>query len=302
MFATATIRDVAPHPDAVRLTGSLAIARRSNGYHSGGAWLLEGEVWKPLDGCVDGSAVTHVPTLEERVLTEMAGQSLFPENFRFVNRNGRRWVVRPQSTIVGTDGDNDVFVELIPYTFLTAEQVLEVEAGVRNLNAHGWEVNDEIQVAFGPKSPYPLFLYDLSAAQYRGPDDMWQADDHAYLERFMAAAGHQYHLTLRKKARSAYIDVKTEIQLGLRDGDPDLIFHVYANMYRPFMSFISWWPKEIERIVVAPEESPSWSKVVPHEWIFTREPIPTEFAKRYDLQWAYSPIEYIWETKGNRRS
>lgn len=75
-----SIRDVGPHPDAVRLTGMRSDGL-PDGVHTGGAWLWgQHGIFKPLDGRPYANAKNHYPTDELTVLELMAGQPLFPRS------------------------------------------------------------------------------------------------------------------------------------------------------------------------------------------------------------------------------
>jgi hypothetical protein len=137
-----SIRDVSPGDGAVRLTGTHP-SGIPDGIHTGGAWLLGNEVWKPLDGRPFSNSECQVQTREDEVLALMAGEPLFPRNWRVEERHGRRFLVRQKALIIPRD---------VPYSDLNKEHMLLVESGMRALNARGWETGEELGVAFDQDS------------------------------------------------------------------------------------------------------------------------------------------------------
>jgi hypothetical protein len=172
------IRDIPPAPDATRLTERNAYGY-DEGLHTGGAWLYAGDVFKPLDGRPYANANFHVHTQEAKVLREMAGTPLFPVNWRMIRIKGRNFIVRPYSLVW-------------PYNLhLTRADAAMVVVAVAALNKRGWEVNDWITLGKDPTGT--LFLLDLSAAQFRSPQNprAFRADDRDRVERFLETCGYK---------------------------------------------------------------------------------------------------------------
>lgn len=141
-----SIRDVSPGDGAVKLADSV---------HTGGTWLYQNRVWKPLDGRPYQNAPVHIETDEERCLTALARQPLFPKNWEVKESNGRRWLIRDK-------------VQFAPKgaLYLSERDALYIEEGISNMNSLGWEVNDNIVI--GRDRQGQLFVLDLSAAQKMG--------------------------------------------------------------------------------------------------------------------------------------
>ena len=266
-----SIRDVSPAPEAVRLTGKRADGL-PDGFHTGGAWLLGEEVWKPLDGRPYANAEGHYPTLEAECLEEMAGQPLFPRNWRIEEQNGRRFIVRKKATIIGQD---------IDYKSMTLPRLLEVERGVRALNRAGWEINDPITLGFDDDL-YALFLLDLSAAGRMPNKGCCVADDTWRLEKFFELCKADLLIKLRRNARH----VTAEIPFILEHPNHR---HVYGSFNRPIDGMWARLPGE-PVFVHTPYGSANWTESVPHTWVVTTEPLDDETLERYELRWGWSPV------------
>lgn len=265
-----SIRDVSPAPEATRLTGKQSNGLPS-GFHTGGAWLLNGEVWKPLDGRPWANCENHYPTQEAECLEAMAGQPLFPRNWRTEERNGRRFIVRKRAHLVPEDVD---------YRHLSNKQLLEVEQGVRNLNQHDWEIGDDIALAIDPDT-YELFLYDLSTAHKRNGAGVYAADETWRILRFFEVAGASFLKKLRENGRSCggrLLEMMQHAHAGH--------VHVYASFSRPISPV--WASIPSARYVY--EERTNWAEATPHTWVLAKEPLSDETLARYELRWAYSPL------------
>ena len=272
-----TIRDVKPAPLAIRLTGTRADGL-PNGFHTGGAWLLDGEVWKPLDGRPYANCEYHYPTDEIDALEAMAGEPLFPHNWRVEEVNGRRFLVRKRAHIVGQD---------IEYRHLSKEQVLLVEQGIREFNRRGWEVNDEIQLGIDPDT-YELFLVDLSTAMYRPPEQRkgcFAPDEDHRIYQFFRACGCDWLVTLREAAYRiiSHMDNLIARAQKRREG----FVHVYASFNRPISSMWASFPCEVEFVH---NERANWKKAIPHTWVVAQEPLDDETISKYELTWGWSPV------------
>lgn len=170
------IRDIAPGPGAVRLTANRA-AGGIDGAHTGGAWLYQNKVWKPLDGRPNPTAPYHISTDEEACLTALQGKPLFPKNWEIKEANGRRFVVRDQVPVFpgGT-------------LRLTLDQMFEIQDGILQMNRNKWEVNDDIVI--GKDRSGRLFIVDLSIAQYRpSGSGAFAADDSSQFFNLAKLAG-----------------------------------------------------------------------------------------------------------------
>lgn len=266
------IRDVGPHPDAKRLTGTNGNGLPS-GVHTGGAWLWEGEVWKPLDARPYLNCPCHYPTDELECLELMAGEPLFPRNWRREERNGRAFVVRDEAYLIPDD---------MPHKELDVEQILMIERAVRNLNRKHWEIGDEIALAMDRKT-YELFLYDLSNAHPQNGRGCYAADEEWRVTRFFEACGLDFLVALRNNAHQVAVDLVISDLDAYRTGYD----HVYASFNRP-VSLL--WASIPGDPILRHEAAASWRDATPHTWVLTREPLPEDVLKRYELKWGWNPI------------
>lgn len=273
-----SIRDVAPGDGAIRLTGTQATGLPS-GTHTGGAWLWDNRVWKPLDGRFSGNGTAHYPTLEDVVLTEVAGAPLFPKNWTVEERNGRRFLVREIARLIPED---------VPYAALTPAQLNEIITGIMVLNRRKWEVNDALALAIDPSGA--LFIYDMSAAQRMPGIGAFAADDSGHLHRWLEAAGHGEIVKRHNNAFHALVDIQMPTWLEGRQ--------VYPIVYGAFARPVS--RSEIERLTVIPfdvveaecadpaAEVVNGAQVMPYSWIFIDQHLDTAAARALGL-------EYVWE-------
>lgn len=169
------IRDVSPGKGAIRLTGNRS-GGGSDGFHTGGAWLYKGKVWKPLDGRPYANAKIHIETSEEECLTALQGKPLFPKNWTVEEANGRRFLVRDQVPVFPGGS-----------LHLTREDVQYIAEGIRAMNASKWEVNDDLVI--GKDRSAKLFIVDLSAAQYTTGSHAFAADDSSQVDKLCREAG-----------------------------------------------------------------------------------------------------------------
>jgi len=265
-----SIRDVSPGSGAVRLTGTQSTGLPS-GFHTGGAWLLDDEVWKPLDGRPWANSPNHYPTEEAECLEALAGLPLFPRNWRIEERNGRRFVVRKKAHLIPDDLD---------YSHLTNKQILLVEQGIREANRRGWEIGDDIALAIDLDT-YELFLYDLSTAHHRNGVGCYAADDEWRIARFFELCGVEFLKKLRSNGSHCNGRL-LEIMPYRHDG----YVHTYASFNRPASPV--WASIPDARYIH--EDRANWTEAVPHTWILTQEPLNDEMLQRYELLWAWSPI------------
>lgn len=266
-----SIRDVSPSPEAVRITGTRPDGL-PDGVHTGGAWLVGDEVWKPLDGRPYANCDGHVPTQEAECLEAMAGKLGFPRNWRVETRNNRKFLVRPKCLTIPGD---------IPYSHLNMNRLLQVEQMVRGLNRAGWELNDTITLAIAPHD-YDPFILDLSAAWYRGPGDKgcYSADDEWRVLKFFEECKADLLVKLRQNAKYAISGIDWLIE------HPNLQ-HVYASFNRPMSDMWATIPGEHAYIH---NSNQNWTESIPHTWTVTSELLPQDVIDRYELRWGWSPI------------
>jgi len=268
-----SIRDVSPHPDAVRLTGTRPDGL-PDGVHTGGAWLWNNEVYKPLDGRPFANAECHYPTQEAECLEELAGKPGFPRNWRVEEINGRRFLVRNKCLTIPGD---------IDYDHLNLDNLLYIENAVREMNRAGWEINDPLTLAVDPEGRhYKPFLLDLSAAQKLPNKGCMTADDTWRIDEFFEACGADLLLKLRHQAR--HVIGTCAWQMEHRHHK-----HVYGSFNRPIDGLWATIPHE-PIFVHTPIGSANWTEAVPHTWVVTTAPLDDEVIKRYELRWGWSPV------------
>jgi hypothetical protein len=271
-----SIRDVGPHPEAVRLTGVRSDGL-PDGVHTGGAWLWGQEVFKPLDGRPYANAENHYPTDELTVLELMAGQPLFPRNWRLEQRHGRRFVVRPLCQVFPRD---------LPWTALTESDALLVEGAVRALNLAGWQINDPVSLARDPAGQ--LFILDLSAAGFAGTghfgaEELWR------IERFFETAGFERLLALRRTAYGVIAPCRFSLEhrsyrYVYTCPSPDTAQQIPEAIYITSQQAAEYWRREKrdERLEDALRFSPAW--------LITRAPLPAELCAELGFVWGWSPL------------
>lgn len=265
-----SIRDVGPHPDAIRLTGQTPDGLPS-GSHTGGAWLWNDEVWKPLDARPYANCPHHFSTLEYDALLIMQSSPLFPLNWRGEERNGREFIVRPKAYIGGEDW---------PYGDLELEEILIVEDAVRALNLAGFVLGDEIALARDP-GDYNLFFYDLSNVQR-----IAAADDFQRITKFMELCGFDRLANLRKQGSRAICPLAFS-EMGYDSAD---YHYVYASMLRP--ASLSWM-KFGQVPVILHNPNPKSANGLPHSWIICKDALSPEEIRRYELTFAYRPLRAV---------
>lgn len=171
-----SIRDVSPGPGAIRITGDRANGG-VDGLHTGGAWLYQNKVWKPLDGRPYANASVHIETDEEACLKALQGKPLFPKNWEIREENGRRFVVRDKVSTFPRGG-----------LTLSLTQLEEVAKGIKAMNKAGWAVNDDIVI--GRDRSGRLFVVDLSNASYNVSTSGYsKPDDTPYVDALFKQAG-----------------------------------------------------------------------------------------------------------------
>jgi hypothetical protein len=260
-----SIRDVAPCEGAERLTGTRPDGL-PDGVHTGGAWLVGGLVYKPLDGRPYMNAECHIATQEAECLEAMAGRDLFPRNWWIEERNGRRFLVRRKAYIL-EPGDMD------------KDMLLRVERAVRGMNAAGWEMGDAISIGLDPKT-YEYFIVDLSSAHRMTGKGAWAANDWTHIRRLFEAAGADWLLLFRQNARNVTHSAEWTLEhYGYE--------HVYASFPRP----ISLMWASLGDVLLVHTERANWGKAIPHTWVVSREPLDEDMLRRYELTWGWSPFD-----------
>lgn len=266
------IRNVAPGPGFARIAG-VHHNGLPDGVHTGGAWLSpDGEVWKPLDGRPWANADYHVPTREAECLELMAGEPAFPRNWRVeeagtVTVDGvaytRWWLVRAKAWVVPDDW---------PARALRLEHVLEIEQGLRLLNARGWTIGDSLKVAIDREGR--PFVLDLSCAW---PDS--QADDEWRFLKWAEAMGFERLVRLRQKARH----LVSSLAFADEHGHDYWHGHVYASRNRPISGL---WADVPGAVYVDADYAATgvWT------WVVVPEPLGDETVRRYELTWGWGPI------------
>ncbi len=255
-----SIRDIAPTANAIRLTGT-RIDGLPDGYHTGGAWLVGDEVWKPLDGRPYANCPNHYSTLEDIALEEMADQPCFPRNWRVEECNGRRFLVRPKAIVITPK-------ELLP------SQALKIEQAVRSLNRAGWEIGDAISLGLCPVARQ-YFIMDLSNAHR-----MIRADDQWRIEALFKDADLDHLAHLRRNAHEALCGLEFAGNIPAGYG------HIYASFSRP----LNDWAYIPDAVYLYPSERPNKGAGIPHTWVVTSESLGAGILQRYELHWGWSPI------------
>lgn len=188
-----TIRDIAPGPGAIRMTGSRSDGS-SDGFHTGGAWFYQGKVWKPLDGRPYANASSHIETTEEQCLVALRDKPLFPQNWVIKEANGRRFIVRDRVPVFPGGGLR-----------LTLKDLLEIESGLIEMNRLNWEVNDDLVI--GKDRRGKLFIVDLSAASYTTGSHAYAANDSSHFDKLCRLAGFEEIPTLKSIGRELAVQV-----------------------------------------------------------------------------------------------
>ena len=252
--------------------------------HTGGAYRVGDEVWKPLDGRPFANADFHETTLEAEALEALQQLPAFPKNWETVYVNDRRWLVRPYSMIGGVHFDLDE---------LSLEQVLLVECSVREANRRGWEINDLISVGIDPEGN--LFIVDLSSANYLAAGTPFHNDIDEYMRigTFLTACGYEDIAILRSNARSAIFDWR---MLPIDEHTSNLLASykqrtLYRYVYASFSRQVSrMWATLPEDVVLYHTDRADWERMIPWTWLFTKTPLPLETLSKYELKWGWAEL------------
>ncbi len=269
----ASIRDTPPGPGAVRLTGT-RVDGLPDGVHTGGAWLMPDDtVWKPLDGRPYANCEFHFPTKEYECLLLMQGFSLFPKNWKYVYQNKRAWLVRKKALVYGRD---------IPMSDLGVENLFMIEQAVRNLNQHYWEIGDDISVAHDGETG-ELFILDLSTAHEQHGVAAYAPDDEFHIHKLFDQSGAHRLVLRRQKAKHLVSEWSWTIE---HEGYK----YVYGSYSRPISNL---WARELNAHFVHNDYA-NWDIQLPWTWVVTQKSLDADTLARYELVWAWSPLEYIF--------
>jgi len=273
-----SIRDTKPHPDAVRLTGTHANGI-PDGVHTGGAWLHDGWVYKPLDGRPYANAEFHMATLEAECLDECKDIPLFPSNWRVEEIRGRKFLIRRKAYILNRDKE---------WEKVDRELALQVEWSIREANRRRWEISDYITIGFDKtlyrKNKPPYFIVDLSTAHK--VEGNWHADDYHYIKNFFNSHGFERLSLLRQNAAEASTTARMKALIDSDDRYTKDHRHVYASFNRPIDAL---WAS-IDKAVYVHTDNPNWSTMTPHTWVITPYELSQETLDRYELTWGWSPV------------
>ena len=262
-----TLRDVAPGKGFERLPIPVG-----EGQHTGGPWFdpaLPNIIWKPQDARPFVNADVLVPTREREILGLLADRPAFPRNWMTAVTNGRCWIIRRRAEIIGPDAPP------------TQAEALEIEQGVRALNAVGWCLNDHVTAARDPDTSAP-FLLDLSAAAPQ-PVEHFRDDWRAWV-RWARALGHSDLADLREAAYSV-ADAMSLLRYPERRG----FSHVYASA--------STRLPELPTAAILVGCSMLGDVLDAHQpagiaaWVLTASALDVATCKRLGFAWGWSPIE-----------
>ena len=286
-----SVRDKKPHVHATKIKGTRADGL-PDGVHTGGCYLIDGEVWKPLDGRPYLNADHHAATLEAECLEANSDLPFFPKNWRIEERNERRWLVRNEAYIVGKEHGKK-----IDFNEIDKDTIMLLEQTVRELNRRGWEINDPISLGFDVENSV-WFIVDLSSCNKLPDDSPYHCDEEYRIYQFMEWCGYDKLVAFRKKGRTMLHDwVYSADEIELKIERLFKYENVYASFNRPFSLVWATLPNETKLIH---EDKADWKRSIPWTWILTVEPLPDDVQKRYELRWAWSPIN-VYKDKRRKK-
>jgi hypothetical protein len=280
-----SLRDISPHPDAIRLTG-IRDDGLPDGVHTGGAWLCPDDtVWKPLDARPYPNAEYLVNTLEVECLTAFQGKPMFPKNWVVKEANGRKFLVRNRAWVFTRQTELLRKEFYVGYSRLPKKQILEVEQGLRILNQAGWEINDPLTIAWDMDQ---IFFLDLSAAwtdAVQHINTLHLINEEWRVIQFFEDAGYKTLAWLRKNAPLAIQKARRVKAYRFTPKHR----HVYSSHSRPLN--YTWIGSSIPGdYCIVDGEYPV------HSWLLSQEPLTPEICYRFELEWAWSPMHtYIEE-------
>jgi hypothetical protein len=265
-----SIRDVPPHPDALRLTVRQPISGRPDGCHTGGAWLWEERVYKPLDGRPFANCEYHVSTYEAECLDALADKPFFPRNWAVEERNGRRFLVRAAARIVRPDE-------------LSFTELVSLEGSVREANEMGWEIGEEITIAEDPHRQF--FIVDLSAAHRVSFQGRADANDLQRLTDYATQAGAAGAMLLAIRSRAALaLERMDEYERYSQRFE-----YVYASFHRRVYCF----PDSIPHALVQSDIfAADFREGIPWTWIVTNQRLDQSLVDLRALTLARWPLEH----------
>jgi len=258
-----------------------------DGVHTGGVWISPdgSEVWKPLDCRPHPGATERYPTQEAECLAEMVGKPGFPDNWRVVEQNGRRWLVRARCYLWPQDRE---WLIDPPYEL--------VENAIFVLNEAGWEYNDLPQLAYDP-SVGEWFLMDCSAAW---KPEKWQKNWHGdrdRVNRWYELMGQEWTADLRRRGYHVYHAVQLpafqdvskepydveDALYPLGEDERRQYVYVYASCNRP----ISYLWARIDGVKYLRADTNKSGHV--WTWVVADHLLDAETIHKYELSFAYRP-------------
>jgi hypothetical protein len=243
------------------------------------------ELWKPLDygahpDYIEGGDLRRWPTQEWDAISLLVISGRYGAQTgarREVGADGRAWLVMPRY-----EDPNGNYMELA--------DVLALEQTLRWFNGKGWSVGDEITVMFDTNT-YQYVFVDLSCASfYRDTVGCYAADDSRQWLEWLTKMGWDDLVALRKMG-SGKVSRTWYQHPELCNKMPGELLprHIYVSHYRPFS--LMWADKTDGdndlREMWAEYVGPPYQSV-----IGTHKPLSEDYQRRYQLTWAYSPIDY----------
>ena len=266
-----SIREVKPAPLATRLNGT-RYDGLPDGVHTGGAWLYEGLVYKPLDGRPFANCTYHYSTQEDECLELMSGRPGFPRNWHVEERNGRRWLVRKKAFVVTKP------------RILQLDELLFVERAVRDLNQHKWEVGDSISLAYDADT-YELFILDLSCAHPQEGTGAFAADENWRVLKLFKEAGYERLAAMRERGQHIFHDpLHFE---ALFDRDVRDYHFLYGSFNRPLSTIWATLPEDVLLLAAARWYAQTYDLEtkdgIPHTWVISPAELDADLIYRYEL-------------------
>lgn len=275
-----SIRDVPPHPKAKRLNGTRPDGL-PDGVHTGGAWLWEDRVYKPLDARPYVNADCHVRTNEVEFLEEMSDVDLFPKNWILEEHNGRQFLVRDEAITPKTEHDY--------HQYVSVELAFKVEQAIREANRRHWELGDAISLAYAKGE---WFILDCSNAFRRSENlpSHFRANEEYRILKFFRLCG--YDVLAERRDRGHHAVSSLEFLQKKEDlSKADVAFqYVYGSYSRPFSLVWARLPNDVAVMILSQERNDQ----IPYSWIITNKPLQKSILDRYELTWCWSPI-HKWE-------
>jgi len=285
-----SIRDITPGDGAQLIhNGNNPINGLSEGAHTGGAYLFNGLVYKPLDCRPFPNCECCYSTAEAVCLEANADLPFFPHNWHVEERNGRHWLVRQPARIMGAAFALDTISE---------STCLEMERAVQSLNARGWGVCDDI--VLGVDADGQWFIVDLSNAHLFGNPNA--ADDSEEVLRFLGKVRPDL-ARLRRDGRyivqtlfTAWAESKKLDQTGADD-----LYQEYRQALGKPWVYVSFGKRINEKpghcpddVYLLHEPAPEPGESAPHTWVLCEHELPGDIVADLGLVLASFP----WKQKG----